>query len=279
MNCDAVLPCLSAFLDGELPASRSVDIGEHLSSCSECRNALASMERLGALARRVADHEPAVELWPQIVAQLDRNAVTLPRQTYGWPTGHRWPAGRLITLAGVVLLLFLGVRLVTRQGWLFPSDAQRFARIYDRYLEEFAVSPVKAQKLLDETFPCLSAELAEAFVAAGGSMVGLRDTLPGFTRVAMHVRNLPCCDCVHGLYQRSDGTYVTIFEHEIPIAGEASEADREIQCGECVCRLRQSESQLAASWQHDEKHFTVIGINGEEELKQIVEHLDPSEVE
>jgi hypothetical protein len=273
MNCDAVVPHLSAFFDGELPTSSRGDIEEHLSSCTECRNALASMERLGALARTVVDAEPSVDLWPRIVAQLDGNVQTKPNHTFGWR------AVRFMTLAGVVLVLFLGVRLAIRQGWFFPSDDQRLARIYDRYLAEFADSPVKAQKLLDEAFPSLSTELAESFVAAGGSMVGLRDTLPGLTRVAVHVRNLPCCDCVHGLYQRNDGTYVTVFEHELPISWQASEEDREIQFGEYLCRLRQSEGQLAASWQHDEKHFTVIGINSEKELKQIVERLDPSKVD
>lgn len=273
MNCDSVVPHLSAFFDNELPGAMRDDVEEHLSSCIECRNALASMERLGTLARTVADPKLSVDLWPPIVAQLDGNVQTEPHHTLGWR------AGRFMALAVVVLVLLLSVRFVTRQGWLFPSADQRLARVYDRYLAEFANSPVQAQKLLDEAFPSLSTELAEAFVAEGGSMVGLRDTLPGLTRVALHVRNLPCCDCVHGLYQRSDGTYVTIFEHELPISRDVTEVDREIQFGECLCRLRQSESQLAASWQHDEKHFTVIGINGEEELQQIVERLDPSEAD
>jgi hypothetical protein len=38
------------------------------------------------------------------------------------------------------------------------------------------------------------------------------------------------------------------------------------------------DSRLAATWTHDARYFTVIGVTGEDELKQIVEQLDPSEV-
>jgi hypothetical protein len=272
MNCDNVRQMLSAFHDGELPAPANHDVEQHLSTCVECRQKLESMARIGQVARTLIDPGPSVDLWPQIVAQMSDVARSRNDGKRGWLTNRLMAVAALAV--GVMLIVGIGVW----QGWFSPTEEQRMARIFDRYLKDFAVSPLKAQNMLDRAFPPMSVEQSENSTVASTSMVGLREKMPGLTRVAMHVRNLPCCDCVQGLYQRDDGTYVTVFEHEMPSSWDASSKGREVQCGDCVCRLRQLDSRLAATWTHDARYFTVIGVTGEDELKQIVEQLDPSEV-
>jgi len=273
MNCDDVSQILSAFHDGELPKSSNRAVEQHLSTCVDCRQALASIARLGQVARTLITPEPSADLWPQLAAQMGDVAKSRNNEKRGWLTS------RLLAVAAVAVGVMLVVGVGARQGWFYSTEDQRMVRIFDRYLTEFAVSPLKAQDVLDRAFPPMSAEQSENSPVASTSMVGLREKLPGLTRVAMHVRNLPCCDCVQGLYQRDDGSYVTVFEHEMPSSWDASAKGREVQCGNCVCRLRQLDSRIAATWEHDARYFTVIGVKGEAELKQIVEQLDPSEAD
>lgn len=271
MNCDKVRQLLSAFHDGELPASKIPEVERHLTSCADCREALASVDRVGQIARKLLDNSRVVDLWPNIASQL--NEEVSPRRSLV----KDWFTRRVLAVVAVASVAVVGVGIVTWRDQIVPTADQRTARILDRYLEEFVVSPLQAQKLLDREFPYTTVEQAENSNFAKTSMIGLRATLPGLTRVAMHVRNLPCCDCVQGLYQRADGSYITVFEHEMPVTWDTKRQGREVQCGDCVCRLRQLDSRIAASWEHDDRYFTVIGANGEEELKQIVERLDPSE--
>ena len=98
----------------------------------------------------------------------------------------------------------------------------------------------------------------------------------GLKLVSVVVRNLPCCDCVQGLYQRNDGSYLTVFEHEMPTTWDANQRCTEVSCGECKCRLMRFDRKVAASWQHDSRYFTVIGAHDVEELEQLVMTLDPA---
>lgn len=272
MNCDEIRQLLSAFHDGEISSEAGTGVEQHLATCTACRRSLEAMERLGRITNSLPESEPAVDLWPQIVARLD-DAATAPKTTLVDGRLWRWCAAGL-ALAVVVLIGF-GVFAWRRPAW--TTEDQRLARIFERYLEEFAISPLNAQGVLDQAFPSTEVARSENHPVVGTSMIALRDTLPGLTRVSMHVRNLPCCDCVQGLYRRENGTFVTVFEHEMPVKWDSSPSGKEVQCGNCVCRLRQLDSRVTASWEHDARYFTVIGVADVEELKQIVSLLDPSE--
>lgn len=272
MNCEDSRQLLSAFCDGELSSEAATRVEQHLASCTACRQSQEAIGRLRRITNSLVESQPSVDLWPRIAARLDVDA-TVSKTTLSSRWLPRWLAAGM-ALAVVVLIGF-GIGVWRRQA--STTDNQRLARIFDRYLEEFAVSPLNAQDILDREFPSIKVSHSKNHPIAGTSMVALRDTLPGLTRVSMHVRNLPCCDCVQGLYRREDGTFVTVFEHEMPATWDSSQTGKEVQCGNCVCRLRQLDSRVAASWEHDERYFTVIGLKDVEELTQIVNLMDPSE--
>lgn len=272
MNCDDTRQLLSAFYDGELSSEAATRVEQHQATCATCRHSLEAMGRLSRITDSLVENEPSVDLWSRIVARLGDDA-TVSKTTLPSRWLPRWFAAGMAL--AVVVLIGVGIVAWRRQAW--TTEEQQLARIFDRYLEEFAVSPLKAQDILDREFPSTQVAHSKNHPIAGTSMVALRDTLPGLTRVSMHVRNLPCCNCVQGLYRRENGTFLTVFEHEMPATWDSSQAGKEVQCGNCVCRLRQLDSRVAASWNHDERYFTVIGLNDVEELRQIVNLMDPSE--
>lgn len=274
MNCDDLRTRLSALHDGELPTDEAEDARRHLASCLTCQAELASLERLSSFARTLPSSEPAEELWGRIGAELNESSgasnAPVGRPERAW---RRRGLGVAIALSLVVLL---GVGIVVRELVLPVRDQQRVVSVFDRYLQEFRRSPLAAQRLLDEAFP--STPLAGTDRQARPSDVSLvarNDSLPGLTRVATHVRNLPCCECVQGLYQRADGSCVAVFEQQMPAPWDADASAREVRCGNCVCRLRQLKAPetATATWKQGKRYFTVVGVSNESELAGIVENF------
>ena len=280
MNCDDTQSRLSAWHDGELPAVEATELRRHLDSCPACRRELAALERISHAARGLPTNGPASDVWPRIVAGLTDEAPGCSPTVA--PLPNRSSRRRIGVRFGVALALsaLFGVGVfVWNRVVLDRAQQRRVANIFDRYLEEFQSSPLAAQRLLDEAFPSKTAAAPSERTSAdhspaNASMIASRRTLPGLTRVAMHVRTLPCCDCVQGLYQREDGSCVAVFEQRMPTQWETDGGTREVRCGNCVCRLRQRKSPVTASWNQNSRYFTVVGVTDETELKRIVKGLE-----
>jgi anti-sigma factor RsiW len=75
VTCLTMSDRLQQYMDSELPPAERAEVDAHLAGCAACREASASLERLGALLRReLADPRAAFAtagLWRAIEARLD----------------------------------------------------------------------------------------------------------------------------------------------------------------------------------------------------------------
>lgn len=67
---------LSEYLDGDLPPADRAACEAHLAECDDCRGVLAELHSVIAAARTDRDRQPDADLWPAILARLDRATAT-----------------------------------------------------------------------------------------------------------------------------------------------------------------------------------------------------------
>ena len=75
MNCRDVRPLLMTYLDSELDARSTAEVGEHLAVCDACRTRFAAEEKLERQAKAALSEEtmPA-EAWARLEQRLRRPA-------------------------------------------------------------------------------------------------------------------------------------------------------------------------------------------------------------
>ena len=89
---------------------------------------------------------------------------------------------------------------------------------------------------------------------------------------------MPCCLCVEALCTAPDGTRLAVLEHAIDQPVWFGDRSSE----QCDCKGRKARlvwfgEQYAATWQSEKRFLTIIGIRDEDELGQLMQHLDPPE--
>ena len=75
---------LSEYHDGELSPAEQTACESHLAGCAECRDVLAEIRDVVAMARSDEDHMPASNLWPGILAKIDSGAAAVEPHDRVW---------------------------------------------------------------------------------------------------------------------------------------------------------------------------------------------------
>ncbi len=95
MTCDDVRKFLGPFLDSELDARTSYELGLHLNDCASCRDRVERERRLEAeLASAAGRDDTTPEMWNRALGRLQ------PKRRW-WP----WAAAALLLAAGSAALL------------------------------------------------------------------------------------------------------------------------------------------------------------------------------
>jgi hypothetical protein len=101
---DAYTDRLSDYLDSSLELPARVELEGHLASCGECTQALRELRRVKERAARLADREPATDLWHGISAHLgdERRAAPVARpRTFSFSAAQLLAASlTLVVLSG-----------------------------------------------------------------------------------------------------------------------------------------------------------------------------------
>jgi Putative zinc-finger len=104
---------LSAFVDGDLPASELQSVRQHLESCAACAGRAAELGAIAGAARGLDVPEPPPTLWLAIAGALER-----PSWSDRWLSISQWRpfgVGALVGAAAVVAVVFgLRARAPTR---------------------------------------------------------------------------------------------------------------------------------------------------------------------
>lgn len=98
----------------------------------------------------------------------------------------------------------------------------------------------------------------------------------GYSVDSTYVMKMPCCTCVQCLCTRSDGSTIAIFEHDDEEAKEwfGDRPEMSANCNGKQCMLVELDDRIAASWKHDKRHFTVVGLRDVAELTNLVAWFD-----
>ena len=81
MTCQEVRGLLMTYLDSELDARSTAEVGEHLAACEGCRGRFAVEEKLERQAKTILTQEPMPpEVWDRLQGRLRRG----PRRVWRW---------------------------------------------------------------------------------------------------------------------------------------------------------------------------------------------------
>ena len=94
---------ISAYVDGQLGASRSGLVEQHLSVCPKCRASFDEMHRLTKLFQGAVSLDPSPYLWSRIVYQ----ANTQPSKK-SWQFIYTFWIRRLVWAAAAAILILIG---------------------------------------------------------------------------------------------------------------------------------------------------------------------------
>lgn len=278
MNCPEALNLLSALHDGELSADLCESVEQHLRECSACAAVRADFKAMSSLARELAEPEPPVELWTHLQAKLDADS-SAPVST---PSSHSWKGlfqnrRRALATVAATLVAVLGIAVIVHETVDHGHD-EHMAVNFDQFLNEFPKSPERAQALLHANYP---SDLVDVDQAAKEVKYrpAVANALPqGYSLDSVHLVRMPCCLCVEAMCTAPDGTRLAVLEHAIdqPVWFGDRPTEQRI-CNGRKARLVRFDGQLAATFKSEKRFLTIIGIRDEDELAELMKHLDPPE--
>jgi anti-sigma factor RsiW len=131
MNCNRIEELLARYIDGDLSAEESRTVDEHLASCAECRDSLASFV---TLEESLGNLKEAVPSWRTAEARFSRRAGFAKRRSI------RELVFNAPVIAGLSFVA-LGVVLFLRGNVIFPvirSLGPRFAVVFDGFVRSLS---------------------------------------------------------------------------------------------------------------------------------------------
>ena len=107
----------SALLDGDVTAAEARDLEEHLQACGACAKLFGDLREIREMARKLPEHQPSRDLWPEIAEEIQDKAgrdpqvirlhVPRPPSRRGWMRTVSFSLPQAAA-AGLVLALLSG---------------------------------------------------------------------------------------------------------------------------------------------------------------------------
>ncbi len=282
MNCTEVQELLSAYCDAELVDDQRSRVSCHLEECSVCDQKLAAFKNLSHMAKTVETPVPPEHLWRRIEEQLDQQPKEgqpkegqLVSQSVVRSRTWTFSARRQLALAATVLVA-AGIGWFAFQARFADSGNNQFTSNFGHYLDEFHHDPDAAQQILLAKYEHQRVDPDQAIHRVGYRPVVANGLPEGYTLESTHVVKMPCCTCVQSVCKRSDGSTLAIFEHDDDETTDWFGDRPEIRtsCHDKKCCLIELDDQIAASWQHNTRHVTLVGVRDVAEVSQMVAWLD-----
>jgi hypothetical protein len=146
---------LSAFADGDLPASELASVRQHVDSCAACARRVEELGAMARAARALEVPEPPATLWPSVagvLAREDDGVLARDRMLGRWLSLRPFAIGALAGAAAVAALVVV-------------AGARRDAAVA-RAAAEPAVEPPPAVPLAPAARDPLLAEAEQEFASA-----------------------------------------------------------------------------------------------------------------
>ncbi len=266
MKCSEIQELLSAYHDKMLLDNPSASVDKHLAECPPCVEELVRFQKLSTLTNDLEVLMPPKQIWERIEQQL--TDYQLDPQTRSRPLLKESQDKKLSLskqlLLAATLLMAVGIGWFSYQSWHSSRHYhdENFRVDFKNYLEEFRRNPDAAQQSLLAKYESHPVTPEQA-IKRIGYRPAIADGLPkGYRLVSTHVMKMPCCHCMQSLCKRNDGSTLVIFEH----GGE--------RCRNHECCMVEINDQIAATWKFGTRHMTLIGVQNDNETKQMTAWLN-----
>ena len=279
MKCSEVQELLSDYYDGELADGQQSRVSDHISRCSACANGIAGFEELSRMANAFEASQRPEDIWSKIQQQRDEQPTDgrLAAQPVDKAGRRRssFPAMRLFAVAATVVVA-TGIGWLAYQSWYPHGEHSQFTAEFDQYLDAFRRDATAAQHFLLAKY---ENELVQTdqVIQRMGYRPATADGVPqAYSIDATYVMKMPCCVCVQCLCKRPDGSTIAIFEHDDEETTEwfGERPEMSATCSGKRCSLVELNDSIAATWQRDTRHITVVGLRDVAELTELVAWFD-----
>lgn len=268
MECFQVQENLSAYFDGELPHDSQKEVAQHLESCAECAGLLNGIRDLAGLAQELPNPQQPNAPW----SEIDRLVIA---QRNAEPSEKSRARGRDImtrALLGIAAIILVALGWWVGQTADHHHDDAEFTETFGQFLTKFSIEPDVAQSVLLGKYKSREVRPTDAIRLVGYIPAIATGVPPGYTCQDTYVIQMPCCTCVESICNGQDGNRIALFEHDddntaiwfgerLEVAASfAGVRCRVVDLGECI----------AASWRHNERYLTLIGVRDNQELERFV---------
>ena len=268
MQCPEAVELLSAYYDGELPSEKAAAVADHVTVCANCSAELQTLHKLSDLTTNLDQPSPPRHVWPRIAAQLNAS------QSPVTPTAIPAQRASRKTLFAVAALLLVGLSWIAFTQW-HAHEHQHLAENFGHFLDTFEQAPDAAQQELVKSYSGVPIEISDATRELKYRPV-VADGLPAeYEPAQAYLLKMPCCRCLQVCYHRKNGGMLCVFEHDSdqPVWFGDRPASSKMFSGKPT-RLVQVDGCLAATWQQERRHITVIGAKDVDEVTHLVEHFE-----
>lgn len=268
MQCREVVELLSAYYDGELPPDKAAAVEDHVAVCTDCAAELETLHRLSDLMMKLDEPSAPRNVWPRIAAQLNSSPPPIA------PTAVTSQRPFRKTLLAMVALLLVGLAWAAYKQRL-AHDHQHLAVNFGHFLDAFELAPNEAQQELVKHYSGQPIEIPAAIRELKYRPV-VADGLPDdYEPTQAYLLKMPCCRCLEACYHRKDGGMLCVFEHDTdqPVWFGNRPTSSKV-CSGKPTRVVQVDGCLAATWQQERRHITVIGAKDIEEVTRLVAHFE-----
>ncbi len=268
MQCHEVVELLSTYYDGELPTDQAVAVADHVAVCADCAAELDALHKLSDLTLKLDQPSPPRHVWARIEAQLN----TSPSPDI--PTAMLAQRKRLVA---VVALLPVGLSWIAYTQW-HTHNHHHLAVNFGHFLDTFEQAPDEAQRDLVKSYSGQPIEIPDAIRELKYRPVVADGLTDDYEPAQAYLLKMPCCRCLAACYNRKEGGMLCVFEHDIdqPVwFGDRPTSSK--VCSGKPTLLVQVDGCLAATWQQDRRHITVIGAKDADEVTRLVAHFDRHE--
>ncbi len=183
MNCQETRALLMTYLDSELDARSTAEVGEHLAVCETCQARFAAEEKLERQAKAALSQEPMPpEAWDRLQSRLTRGS----RMNWRW-----------VAVAASVLIV-AGLAFRTWQKPQSPGLIEQMISVHQDFLAH-RIQPEITSSTPEPLEEFLKGYVAGRFrVPRGGPMMGHQVSLIGARRESFQGRPaadilLSCC--------------------------------------------------------------------------------------
>lgn len=276
MNCQETKELLSAYLDGELLIGLRPIASEHVERCPDCARELRSFEKLSQIASAFPSPVPSEHLWDQIEAELNDTLgdEKLFREPISTSRSWRFSSPGWLSAAVVMLVAFV-FSWFAYQLRSPESQHTQFTTDFSHYLMEFRRDPDAAQQFLLTNYEHQSWTPDQTLLNIGFRPAVANGPPLEYRIESTNVVKMPCCTCVEAVVLRPDGSKIVIFEHqEVDPKWFGDRTEIVANCKGKQCRVVEVNDQLAASWKHNQRHITTIGLRDLTEISKLVAWSD-----